>query len=694
MSTTRQLAAIMFTDIVGYTALMGEDEEKAFAILNKNRAIQKPIIKEYNGQWIKELGDGVLASFQTVSDAITAAIKIQEICNAEKVFQLRIGIHLGEVVFEDGDVFGDGVNIASRIQSIGVPGSIVFSKTVNDEIKNKTKFQIVSLGQYNLKNVKNHIEIFSITDTAFSPFKIKLQGSASKKLLSNNIFIIAFIFILLSIAGFFLFKASQLPYNVSADKKSLAVLPFLNMSEDKQNEYFSDGISLEITNQLSNINSLEVRAWSSSIQFKNSTKSLKEKAEALNASVVLNGSIQKVGDNIRIQAELTDANANKRIWGQTYDRKWADIFTIQSELAQEIASELNTQLTESEKKRIEQSPTNNLQAYELYLQGNQLSEKFLQTLKQDFFDNSKLMFEKAIAIDPNYSMAHAGLARLYHNYAEYIKEDSLLEKLAADEIEKAYSLSPDLDIVYAIRGAMLRDKGDYEESYKNFMRAMQLNPNNTSTLFEFGMLFSNLGLVENRIKLLKKAVRLDPLNATYFAFLGGAEVHINKLNEGLQDLQTGYRLEPGMYYVVDRIAYIYALQNQLKDTKIWLYKFLNELPPERAKQLDFYREYGQYAAYCFAKLGNRTKAMEIAALANNTARVYLALSMKEEALNAYTEEDSAWRPFESAYLYIQSHISHKDFDIIRNDPRFLRLMEKNKKQYELNEKQFKLDELE
>src|SRR5678809_649502 len=154
MTQTRQLAAIMFTDIVGYTSLMGHDEKKAFELLIQNRQIQKPIIEKYNGRWIKELGDGVMASFNTVSDAVNAAIKIQQTCNTAKDFQLRIGIHLGEVVFENDDVFGDGVNIASRIQTLGVGSSILFSKTIRDQVKNNTEFQMTSLGSFELKNVE------------------------------------------------------------------------------------------------------------------------------------------------------------------------------------------------------------------------------------------------------------------------------------------------------------------------------------------------------------------------------------------------------------------------------------------------------------------------------------------------------------------------------------------------------------
>src|SRR5258705_1665415 len=167
MSSTRQLAAIMFTDIVGYTALMGDDEKKAFELLGKNRQIQKPIIEQYNGRWIKELGDGVMASFNTASDAVNAAIKIQQACNADKNFQLKIGIHMGEVVFENDDVYGDGVNIASRIETLGVGSSVLMSKTIRDQIKNNDEFQISSLGLFDFKNVGETVEEFAFSNPGF-----------------------------------------------------------------------------------------------------------------------------------------------------------------------------------------------------------------------------------------------------------------------------------------------------------------------------------------------------------------------------------------------------------------------------------------------------------------------------------------------------------------------------------------------
>src|SRR5688572_23746345 len=200
MSSSRQLAAIMFTDIVGYTALMGKDEQKAFQLLDKNRQIQKPIIEQYNGKWIKELGDGVMASFKTVSDAVNAAIKIQQTCNSSKEFQLRIGIHLGEVVFENDDVFGDGVNIASRIQAIANPGSIYISEAVHNSISNKKEFETKFVKEEKLKNVKEPVKIYQVIAEGIVQHHLNIGEKIKPK---PRVLFVAVAVLAILIAGYF-----------------------------------------------------------------------------------------------------------------------------------------------------------------------------------------------------------------------------------------------------------------------------------------------------------------------------------------------------------------------------------------------------------------------------------------------------------------------------------------------------------
>jgi len=266
---TRQLAAIMFTDIVGYTALMGKDEQRAFDILQKNRDIQKPIIEQNSGKWIKELGDGILASFPAVSDAVAAAVSIQEICNGEREFQLRIGIHLGEVIFENGDVFGDGVNVASRIQALASPGTTWVSEIVFRNIENKRGISTDFIKETTLKNVQYPVKIYQLR---------------SEKEIQNRIF------------------STQ-----TIIEKSIAVLPFVNMSGDPDNEYFCDGLSEELLNVLAKVDGLKVASRTSSFLFRGKGTDITEIGNKLKVATVLEGSVRKSGNRLRITAQLINA---------------------------------------------------------------------------------------------------------------------------------------------------------------------------------------------------------------------------------------------------------------------------------------------------------------------------------------------------------------------------------------------------
>ena len=306
MSQSRQLAAIMFTDIVGYTSLMGNDEQKAFDLLKKNREIQKPIVEQFGGCWIKELGDGVMASFSTVSDAVNAAIKIQETCNIARDFQLRIGIHQGEVVFEDEDVFGDAVNKAARIQASAKPGCIYISDTVQNNVSNKKDIETRFVKEETLKNVKESIRIYEVITTFSDEFSESILQEYSKK----------------------------------TSAKSIVVLPFENMCPEKDQEYFCDGITEEIINTLAHIDSLKVIARTTSFAFKGKYDDVRNIGKELGVETILEGSLRKSGNRLRITAQLIRVSDGSHIWSEKYDREMKDVFEIQDELSLAIVEEL------------------------------------------------------------------------------------------------------------------------------------------------------------------------------------------------------------------------------------------------------------------------------------------------------------------------------------------------------------------
>ena len=266
MSQSRRLAAIMFTDIVGYTTLMGEDERKTLDLLLKSRQLQRPTIEKFDGTWIKDIGDGVLASFHTATDAVLCAISIQQLCNSISDLKLRIGIHLGEMVFEDGDVFGDGVNIASRLQAAAPIGGIWISESVYKNVSNKKEIEARFVKEETLKNVKEPIRIFEV----ITNFDIGIPGLSDQKVLTQIV-----------------------------SGKSIAVLPFINMSNDSEQDYFSDGMAEEILNSLSHLKDLKVAGRTSSFQFKGKNIDLREIGKTLGVATILEGSVRKQGDRLR-----------------------------------------------------------------------------------------------------------------------------------------------------------------------------------------------------------------------------------------------------------------------------------------------------------------------------------------------------------------------------------------------------------
>jgi class 3 adenylate cyclase/TolB-like protein len=408
MSQIRQLAAIMFTDIVGYTALMGNDEKKAFSILVKNRDLQKPIVEEFHGQWIKELGDGVMASFNTVSDAVNAAIKIQEECNAAKEFQLRIGIHLGEVVFENQDVFGDGVNIASRIQSIAAPGGIYISESVHNNVSNKEAITSEFVKVEHLKNVKEPVRIYRLI-TGTEDRIIKQNPPIKVKYKKTILFAAALA--VLSLTTFFIISNFQ-NKNTTGILKSLAILPFENINNASTLAYLSDGMPENLINRISSFDGIKVFARSATFGLADSNRSIQNLRKLLNADMVLSGRLQKKGDGYFLNCELIDTENQNLVWGKKYELGTSDIGRIEDSIITSLLNPLKISFV-SKSNNSQEKKSVNPQAYAEYLKGRYLSYGSTHHESEKALDH----FRKAIKLDPNYAVAYAAIANEKINQA-------------------------------------------------------------------------------------------------------------------------------------------------------------------------------------------------------------------------------------------------------------------------------------
>src|SRR5258706_1326329 len=344
MQPTRRLAAILFTDIVGSTSMMQRDEQHAMSIHKRYGAVLKECVLSRGGEILNDFGDGSLCTCHSATEALRCAIEMQQQFQQEPKVPLRIGLHVGEIFFEDGKIFGDGVHVASRVQSLGIVNSILFSTEINSKIKNQQEFKCVSVGRFHFKNVDEPMEVFALTNEGLVvPKKEELTGKLKeieKKSLRKKLAIASAVLIILA-AGFFIYQNFFRTANLSAVEKSIAVLPFENMAANDSEEYISDGITQGIINNLSKVSSLQkVIGWFSVKSFKKTNKSLKEIAEELGVAVILTGTMQRNADKIRIIAELIDVNTNKRLWGNDYNYDWKDILSFQGEVAHQIVTAL------------------------------------------------------------------------------------------------------------------------------------------------------------------------------------------------------------------------------------------------------------------------------------------------------------------------------------------------------------------
>lgn len=571
MSQSRQLAAIMFTDIVGYTAIMGNDEEKAFSILNENRKIQKPIIEQFNGKWIKELGDGVMASFKTVSDAVNAAINILNESRGVPDLQLSIGIHLGEVVFENEDVFGDGVNIAARIQGFAAPDSIYISEVIRNNITNKKGIGTKFVKEEKLKNVISPIRIYEVV-TAH-------QRRSSKISISNSV--------------------------QESSGKSIAVLPFVNMSNDPDQDYFCDGLSEEIIDALSQLNNLRVIARTSAFSFKGKNLDVREIGKMLNVVTLLEGSVRKSGNRLRITTKLVSVDDGSHLWTNRYDRELEDIFSIQEDIATNVATELKGFLTSHEKEVIRPQKTV-IEAYEYFLKG-------LELFHQLDVWASKTMFEKAIKIDPDYAPAHAGLSDVLAQIYEWHGGDNTELLRAENHSLKALSLTPKMAESHSSYGFVLSLHKRDNEAEKEFIEAIRLNPNSYDAYYRYGRFSFSRGAIEKSADMFLKAsqVRLEDfqsllLYAQSLRILRNDQEQV-VLREGLRKVRKHLEFNP-----TDRRALSLGATSLMDNgEEEEAFKWIN-------KALELYPEDGGVifnGACLYAKNGNKEKAINLLEIA-------------------------------------------------------------------------------
>ena len=483
---------------------MGESEQKAFELLKKNRRIHRPVIEKFNGRWLKEIGDGVLASFNSVSDAVYCAATIQKSCEQHPDLNLRIGIHLGEVVFEDNDVHGDGVNIASRLEPLAPIGGILVSESVHKNLLNKDDVKTDFQSEERLKNVREPVKTYQVSVGGTESFNYELHkqdldpgttSALNKKLIYASVAVILVGLVVYFMDILPLDKQEATEERIGSMDKSVVVLPFADMSAHQDQEYFSDGMMEEIINHLVKIQDVKVISRTTSMNYKGTNKNAKEIASELNVATVLEGSVRKEGDQVRITVQLIEGVADTHLFSETYDRQLTNIFQVQSEVAQLVAEALKAQISPEEKIRLDRVPTENTLAYELYLKAGEQSSKFWSTFDDSHIYNSIELLNQAIALDPDFSDAYTRLGTAYWELAHFSPDyDPIQWELSKANLQKAIELDPGNGRAYA-ELAVVQHNWDWDSAaaLKSFKKALALSPTDPSV-------HNHLQVFYNRIK--------------------------------------------------------------------------------------------------------------------------------------------------------------------------------------------------
>jgi adenylate cyclase len=490
----RKLTAILSADVEGYSRLMGEDEDATIRTLTSYRELMSTLIQKHRGRVVDSPGDNLLAEFLSVVDAVRCAVEIQEelrVRNAElpenRRMEFRIGINLGDVVQEGERIYGDGINIAARVEGIAEGGGICISGTVYDSIKNKLSLSYESLGEQHVKNIIEPVRVYQVKINAKTTF----HG---------------------------LNKEVKLP-----DKPSIAVLPFINMSADKEQEYFCDGIAEDILNDLTHLEDLHVVARTSSFAFKGKNQDIREIGIKLRAHTVVEGSVRKAGNRLRIIAQLINVADGYHLWSERYDRELEDVFAIQEEIAKNIVRALKIKLSKREKHALRKVKTQDVQAYDFYLKGRE----FFHLGRRKNIQYASEMFTRAIKKDLDYALAYAGLADCYSYLFMYSekKQENIERSVAASK--RAIELDSELAEAHAARGLAVSLSMQYDEAEKEFDKAIRLNPKLYEAYYFYARTCRQQGKIEKATLLFEKAGELRPEDYQAAVFLASAYKKLN-----------------------------------------------------------------------------------------------------------------------------------------------------------------------
>lgn len=525
--TKRKLAAILHADVVGYSRLMGDDEDGTHARLVAYRAVFDKLVSVHGGRIVGTAGDAVLADFSSVIEGLSAAVEIQTKLaeqNAtlppEQKFHFRIGINLGDVIIDGDDIFGDGVNVAARVQSLADPGGIAISGAVHDQVVKKVDFGFHYRGEHRVKNVSEPVRVFAVSaaGSAITPVQ---KPPRRRRLLA-----VAAATVLVVVGGALLWRwgpigiprvgpeapkavDSRVQEQRQAGKPTIAVLPFEDRGgSDEAQTYFSDGITEDIISDLGRFSNLLVLSWNAVAPYKGRAISPEELGRDLDVRYVVGGTVRRAGNGLRVTIQLTDAERGVLLWSERYDEQLEDVFALQDSIVRSVVGALAVRLTHLEQERVFEKPTENLGAYDLVLRGRDL----LRRVERGTNLEARAMFERAIEIDPRYGDAYVGLGWTHINdilwgWSEWPHRS--LER-AGELATRAIALDDQNAPAHALLAQVFRFQQDQDRAEQEATRAIELNPNNATSHAILGTLRVWAGQPEEALPPLELAVRLDP----------------------------------------------------------------------------------------------------------------------------------------------------------------------------------------
>lgn len=532
----RKLAAILCADGHGYSRLMGEDEEATLHTLSAHRKIIDGLIEQHRGRFVNSAGDSVVAEFASVVNAVQCAVEIQNAIKTENAsaplgrrMEFRIGVNLGDVMVEGEQLYGDGVNVAARLESLAEPGGICISANVHDQIKNKLGLSYQDLGERMVKNIAEPVRVYRVLPETGAATPRKTQRVA-RKYVRRGVFSIAGLAIIAATVVFVQHLSlrpptpsasippAQPPALPLPDKPSIAVLPFANMSGDREQEYFSDGITDDLTTALSRLPDLFVIARTSSFTYKGKAARVQEISKQLGVKYVLEGSVRKADKRVRITAQLVDAATGDHIWAEHYDRPLRDIFSLQDEIVRRIVTTLNLQLNLTEKGVRVVKRTDNLEAYDYLLRGLEFS----YNPTKEGNEKARQMFEKAIALDPNYSDAYAWLGNVFltDQLSQWTHDPHGFDRAVQLE-QQSIDLDNSNAVAYAMMSIFLNNKRQHDPSITAAERALALEPNLALGYTALAFALTDSGKPAEALVAVNKAIRLDPQQRDFYALMEG-----------------------------------------------------------------------------------------------------------------------------------------------------------------------------